>query len=383
MIAEDNIIVSIMTEYGHIEIKFDNIHNLKTRNIIAHDEIYIEGLIDYNGLIDLGINTESYGNVAGTNSFSATCELFNKVDISVFGYAHIQYLNLVTDMKNPFIFYRSNVDKTYSIELTVPIHEIDRDGFNLTIEFIVGVNENFNPDGTGSPESLRGLLQDLGEKYYDLRLNYDPASRKSLFELVNYITNETKKSLSSFPVESGELPIAFSIGVNNNSFNNEPIEIIIIDHNYLDVQVEYFDALEFLTNNSLDVISALRYSTIPLEEIINLYRNYNYENVDFNDIGLVLLLKYNQQDRSRILLDKFIDLVGSETSARQEYNYFVYKDLNNLIKSSNLNEFDHETLSGYVTRPTDGNTNEIYTKVFITYDQTPLSPWIISSSKGV
>jgi hypothetical protein len=243
------------------------------------------------------------------------------------------------------------------------------------------VDDNFNLQWTGSTPNLNSLLQDLAEKYYNGKMDYDPLSRKSLCDQIAEIINITKIALNTVPIDSGKFSVGFSFKVDENIYTNEQTEIILIDNNYFNNQEDYFKVLESLSEKCIDVIWALRYSSLPIEDIAGILWENIDENIDLQGIGLMFLLNYDEENRDIELLNEFVDETVTEVQSGTDYFYFVYLEIEELIGNTNSNGNDNEKISGYISELDINGQNERYTDIFITYDQKPMSIWVISSVK--
>jgi hypothetical protein len=327
---EDYIIIYVMTDYGHIDLKFDNIHNINTRNIIFHHELYIEDIINYNEFFDMGLNTESYGVVAGNHAFSAEGTLFNDWELTIYSY---------------LIYKLARYEPTdlYSIELRIPIgddNQFDTGANNLTISFSLEVNRYSDSD---KAELVEDKLRDIGDAFNQAKINYDSTSQKSLEELVENVTTQIISTLNNLNIGLNSYQERFSMRLDSNQFFNSPVGIILSPDYLSNNNLQ--NALEWLSDNCIEIISYLETSSMPMINILELLPEVSGREKYFNGIYLIFTSELGNNDDQFELSINFTE--DNRTFEDRVIQYFATTSLDYINIYNVTNEYNFNIFAGY------------------------------------
>ena len=328
---EDYIIVYVMTDYGHIDLKFDNIHNINTHNVIFHQELFIEDIINYNEILDLGLNSETYGILEGNHAFSAEGTLFIDWELSI--YSYLLY-KLAPYAPTDF----------YSIELRIPIEDNNQFGTsanNLTICFSLGLNRYSDSD---KADLVEDELRDIGDTFNQVKINYDSTSQKSLEELVENVTTQITSTLNNLNIDLDTLQVRFSMHLDNNQITNSPVGIIL-SPDYLSNNNNYQRALEWFSDNCIEIISYLEISSIPMVNIIELLPEVSGKENYFDGIELTFVSELEENNDRFELIINFTE--DHRTFEHRAIQYFAGTKLDHLNLYNETNRYTNNIFTGY------------------------------------
>ncbi|MCK5559228.1 MAG: hypothetical protein KAJ51_01495, partial [Thermoplasmata archaeon] len=366
----DLINIQITTDYGFIKLSFENIHNIKTRNLVVNEEFSISGIIEYGAHIDFGIDLEDHNGAPGRQSISASGVLLDKWEFTIYTSELNNNFKVATDLKVPFVFYDNELETLSSLAVNIPL---DFDEFNFTFEIM------FNPSIT--TDDLSNTLTEISDNLNSALVTYDNWNARNFELLINNITDQLEIELADLKDEHGDLSVGFSIGVDRNSFFNAPLKIIIIE-------TESSNDFQYLTNilnwidyNSLELISILGHSSMPLIELSNLMTNLDGSQDDFSNIGFILLVGLAKASTKFEFIENVVD--NNDDNNLNDGWFYIYTNLNNMRALMTSELGSPSLVAGYIDQPLTSSTIEPYPGILLKQDLPQMHPIITITVKKV
>lgn len=367
--SNDDLIIYISTGYGVIALQFNDIHNIKTRNLIVNEEISIPGIIDYVATIDLGIDLEDPTGTTGRQSIFAAGVLFDRWEYTIYTSDFDTYFNLVTDLVTPFVFNNFNDEKLSSITLNIPVDFID---LNFTFEILFKrskITDDFNT-------ALTDLLKDLNSAV----VTYTSWNPKDFKGLISNLTTQLEITFRNFNAKYEDLMMGISIGVDRNAFYNAPLNLIFIETARSDDFESLINIINWFSNNCLDIISILGHSSMPYIDFANLITNFEGSPAAHNKIGFLMLVGLEKDNIRSEILKNIADTDGDESLT--EKTFFIYTTFNNLRTHITSKSRYYSLIAGYVDQPLI-STSEPYPSIILEPDMIQVLPIITITLKTI